>query len=65
MAENHTVIGGLGEAVAAALMRAGVAPEAFARWRCRTSSWMPARCRPARPVWHFGQAMIASIKEWL
>ncbi|WP_064692879.1 transketolase family protein [Rhizobium aegyptiacum] len=29
VAENHTVIGGLGEAVAGTLMRAGVAPPAF------------------------------------
>ena len=29
VAENHTVVGGLGEAVAGCLMRAGVAPRAF------------------------------------
>jgi Transketolase, C-terminal domain/NAD binding domain of 6-phosphogluconate dehydrogenase len=49
VAENHSVIGGLGEAVAGTPLRAGVAPawrrRRSARWRCRTRSWTPARCR--------------------
>ncbi len=45
VAENHSVIGGLGEAVAAVLMRAGV-HRASARSRCPTRSSPPARCRP-------------------
>ena len=48
-AENHTQPGGLGEAVAALLMRNKV-------WRismpsaCPTLSWMPAPCRPCMTV---------------
>ena len=45
VAENHTVIGGLGEAVATALLRAGRARRSSGRSRCRTSSSTPARCR--------------------
>ena len=37
--ENHTVVGGLFETVAGSFV-------GWCRWACRTSSWMPGRCRP-------------------
>ena len=44
VAENHSMVGGLGEAVAALLL-AGV-PPASGRSACRTPSSTPAPCRP-------------------
>lgn len=43
VAENHTVVGGLGEAVATLLLSNGVTPPS-ARWPCPTSFSRPARC---------------------
>jgi transketolase len=65
VAENHSVIGGLGEAVAATLLRAGVAP-AF-RQLALPDAFLDAG---ALPTLHdrYGisvNAMAASIKSWL
>jgi transketolase len=65
VAENHSVIGGLGEAVAGTLLRAGVAP-AF-RQIALPDAFLDAG---ALPTLHdrYGistQAMIASVKSWL
>jgi transketolase len=65
VAENHSVIGGLGEAVAATLLRAGVAP-AF-RQIALPDAFLDAG---ALPTLHdrYGisvNAMAASIKSWL
>ena len=66
VAENHSVIGGLGEAVAAALLRAGVAPAAF-RQVALPDEFLDAG---ALPTLHdrYGistEAMARSIKGWL
>jgi transketolase len=66
VAENHSVIGGLGEAVAAALLRAGVAPAAF-RQVALPDEFLDAG---ALPTLHdrYGistEAMVRSIKGWL
>ena len=66
VAENHTVIGGLGEAVAAALLRAGVAPRTF-RQVALPDAFLDAG---ALPTLHdrYGisaEAMATSIKSWL
>lgn len=65
VAENHTVIGGLGEAVAAALLRAGVTPKF--RQVALPDAFLDAG---ALPTLHdrYGisaEAMAASIKSWL
>lgn len=65
VAENHSVIGGLGEAVAGTLLRAGVAP-AF-RQIALPDAFLDAG---ALPTLHdrYGisvTAMAASIKSWL
>lgn len=65
VAENHSVIGGLGEAVAASLLRAGVAP-AF-RQIALPDAFLDAG---ALPTLHdrYGisvNAMAASVKSWL
>jgi len=65
VAENHSVVGGLGEAVAGTLLRAGVAP-AF-RQIALPDAFLDAG---ALPTLHdrYGistQAMVASIKSWL
>jgi len=65
VAENHSVVGGLGEAVAGTLLRAGVAP-AF-RQIALPDAFLDAG---ALPTLHdrYGistQAMAASIKSWL
>jgi transketolase len=65
VAENHSLIGGLGEAVAATLLRAGVAP-AF-RQIALPDAFLDAG---ALPTLHdrYGistEAMVASIKGWL
>jgi transketolase len=65
VAENHTVIGGLGEAVAAVLLRAGVAP-AF-RHIALPDAFLDAG---ALPTLHerYGisaEAMARRIKDWL
>ncbi|GGY36163.1 transketolase family protein [Pseudoduganella albidiflava] len=65
VAENHSVIGGLGEAVAGTLLRAGVAP-AF-RQIALPDAFLDAG---ALPTLHdrYGistQAMVASIRSWL
>lgn len=66
VAENHSVIGGLGEAVAALLMRADVRPPAF-RQIALPDAFLDAG---ALPTLHdrYGisaGAMCTSIKEWL
>ena len=66
VAENHTVIGGLGEAVAALLLRSGVAPPAF-RQIGLPDEFLGTG---ALPTLHdrYGistSAMVASIKGWL
>jgi transketolase len=65
VAENHSTVGGLGEAVAATLLRAGVAP-AF-RQIALPDAFLDAG---ALPTLHdkYGisaTAMSASIKSWL
>jgi len=65
VAENHSIVGGLGEAVAGTLLRAGVAP-AF-RQIALPDAFLDAG---ALPTLHdrYGistQAMVASIKSWL
>jgi transketolase len=65
VAENHSVVGGLGEAVAGTLLRAGVAP-AF-RQIALPDAFLDAG---ALPTLHdrYGistEAMVASIKSWL
>ena len=65
VAENHTVIGGLGEAVAGTLLRAGVAP--VFRQIGLPDEFLKAG---ALPTLHdlYGistDAMVASIKGWL
>lgn len=65
VAENHTVVGGLGEAVAAALLRAGVAPRF--RQIGLPDQFMDAG---ALPTLHdrYGissHAMAATLKAWL
>jgi transketolase len=66
VAENHSVVGGLGEAVAGALLRAGVAPVGF-RQIALPDAFLDAG---ALPTLHdrYGistEAMAASIKSWL
>lgn len=66
VAENHTVIGGLGEAVAGTLLRAGVVPSAF-RQIGLPDEFLKAG---ALPTLHdlYGistDAMVTSIKGWL
>jgi transketolase len=66
VAENHSVVGGLGEAVAGALLRAGVAPAGF-RQIALPDAFLDAG---ALPTLHdrYGistQTMVASIKSWL
>jgi transketolase len=66
VAENHSAVGGLGEAVAGALLRAGVAPAGF-RQIALPDAFLDAG---ALPTLHdrYGistEAMAASIKSWL
>ena len=66
VAENHSVIGGLGEAVAGTLLRAGVAPAAF-RQVALPDAFLDAG---ALPTLHdrYGistKAIVARLKEWL
>ena len=66
VAENHSVIGGLGEAVAGTLLRAGVAPAAF-RQVALPDAFLDAG---ALPTLHdrYGisaEAMARSIKSWM
>ena len=66
VAENHSVVGGLGEAVASLLMREGVRPPAF-RQVALPDAFLAAG---ALPTLHdrYGistEAMVASIKGWL
>lgn len=66
VAENHSVVGGLGEAVAGALLRGGVAPAAF-RQVALPDRFLDAG---ALPTLHdrYGisaEAMAASIRGWL
>ncbi len=66
VAENHTVIGGLGEAVAGLLLRSGVTPTAF-RQVALPDEFLDAG---ALPTLHdrYGisrDAMARSIKGWL
>jgi len=66
VAENHTIIGGLGEAVAGELMRSGIHPTAF-RQIALPDAFLDAG---ALPTLHdrYGistDAMAARIKEWL
>jgi transketolase len=65
VAENHSVIGGLGEAVAGVLLRAGVAP--VFRQIGLPDAFLDAG---ALPTLHdrYGistEAVAASVKEWL
>ncbi|HYZ34257.1 MAG TPA: transketolase C-terminal domain-containing protein, partial [Crenalkalicoccus sp.] len=65
VAENHTIIGGLGEAIAAALLRAGVVPPRF-RQVALPDAFLDAG---ALPTLHdrYGitaEAMAKSIKSW-
>ena len=66
VAENHTIVGGLGEAVAGLLLRSGVIPPAF-RQVALPDQFLDAG---ALPTLHdrYGisaQAMASSIKGWL
>lgn len=66
VAENHSVVGGLGEAVAGVLMRAGVHPPSF-RQIALPDAFLDAG---ALPTLHdrYGistEAMTASIRSWL
>ena len=66
VAENHTIVGGLGEAVAGLLLRSGVIPPAF-RQVALPDQFLDAG---ALPTLHdrYGisaQAMAASVKGWL
>jgi transketolase len=66
VAENHTIVGGLGEAVAAELMRSGIHPPAF-RQIALPDAFLDAG---ALPTLHdrYGistDAMSASIKGWM
>jgi transketolase len=66
VAENHSVIGGLGEAVAGTLLRAGAAPAAF-RQVALPDAFLDAG---ALPTLHdrYGisaEAMARSVKGWL
>jgi len=66
VAENHTVIGGLGEAVAGVLLRAGVMPKSF-RPVALPDEFLDAG---ALPTLHdrYGisaEAMAKSIRGWL
>ncbi|MFC3125436.1 transketolase family protein [Pseudoroseomonas globiformis] len=66
VAENHTVIGGLGEAVAGLLLRSGVVPPRF-RQVALPDAFLDAG---ALPTLHdrYGisaEAMVKSIKSWL
>jgi transketolase len=66
VAENHTIVGGLGEAVAGLLMRSGVFPTAF-RQVALPDEFLDAG---ALPTLHdrYGistKAMTSSIKSWL
>ncbi len=66
VAENHTVVGGLGEAVAGVLLRAGIAPKAFRQVGLPDEFLLAG----ALPTLHdrYGisaAAMAASIKGWL
>jgi transketolase len=66
VAENHSVVGGLGEAVAGTLLRAGVAPAGF-RQVALPDAFLDAG---ALPTLHdrYGistQTMAAGIKSWL
>jgi transketolase len=65
VAENHSLIGGLGEAVATTLLRAGVAP--VFRQIALPDAFLDAG---ALPTLHdrYGisvEAMVASLKSWL
>jgi transketolase len=66
VAENHTVVGGLGEAVAGLLMRSGVVPPAF-RQIGLPDEFLDAG---ALPTLHerYGistNAMARQVKNWL
>ena len=66
VAENHSVVGGLGEAVASLLLRSGSSPKAF-RQVALPDAFLDAG---ALPTLHEGygisaEAMTASIKGWL
>jgi transketolase len=66
VAENHSIVGGLGEAVAGELMRSGIRPKAF-RQIALPDAFLDAG---ALPTLHdrYGistDAMSASIKGWL
>lgn len=66
MAENHTAVGGLGEAVAAPLLRAGTIPRAF-RQVALPDAFLDAGTLPTLHA-RYGisaDAMAASIKGWL
>ena len=67
VAENHSVVGGLGEAVAGVLMRSGVLPERGFRQIGLPDAFLEAG---ALPTLHerYGistAAMVRSIREWL
>ena len=66
VAENHSVIGGLGEAVAGVLMRAGVRPAAF-RQIALPDEFLDAGALPTLHA-RYGisaEAVARRVKEWL
>ncbi len=65
VAENHSVVGGLGEAVAATLLRAGVAP--VFRQIALPDAFLDAGALPTLHDRHgiSAEAMGRSIREWL
>ncbi|WP_037437171.1 transketolase C-terminal domain-containing protein, partial [Sinorhizobium fredii] len=66
VAENHTVIGGLGEAVAASLMRSAVRPAAF-RQIGLPDAFLEAGALPTlHDMYGISTTKIVTrIKEWL
>jgi transketolase len=66
VAENHTVCGGLGEAVGSLLLRSGVIPPAF-RQVALPDEFLDAGALPTLHA-RYGisvDAMVASVKSWL
>ena len=66
VAENHSVVGGLGEAVASLLMREGVSPKRF-RMMALPDEFLDAGALPTLHDRYGISAvkMIESLKNWL